>query len=260
MMKKNVKIFVVSLKSQSDRRLFLKEQFEKYRLSFDFFDAINPSEDPSMLDYFNLAKSEDVNGRKLSNGEIGCSLSHYFIYKEVARGCEDYAMIIEDDALINEHINDFLNNIINVKQKWDIIILGYSKISKKYYYKINKFNPIGNIIYTDANVKIGKVIKESTCGTVGYLITKEGAKKMLSLNLGGNILADNWPYFKKNGNLEIFHCRPFLVYEDFENFKSSIEDERFSLNNFSDSSKNIFFDMMRYLRGYIRKIILISKK
>lgn len=252
-----VRVYVISLSGHNERREFISKQLDQIGISYSFFDAINVSTNLDYCKYIDLHKSIQVNGRKLSNGEIGCSLSHYFVYKDIVEKKINFALILEDDAIVDDNLKFFVEGSILNATEWDVILLGYSKVSKQDYVKINKFNPIGNIIY-NRETKIGRVLKNTTCGTVGYLVSFSGASKLLAMNLPGNTLADNWPYFEKHGGLSIFHCRPFLVFEDFLNLKSSIEHER-PVNDRIKTSSNYIYDLLKYVRGYLRSFILFFK-
>lgn len=252
------KVYIVSMLNESNRRSFISNQLEKLGIEYTFFDAINISVDSKYLSYVDRNKTYQINGRELSSGEIGCSLSHYFIYKDMVENDICYALILEDDAILDKNLKKFIEGDILKSKEWDIVLLGYSKVSKSDYFKINSFNPIGQLIY-NKEIKVGRVSKNTTCGTVGYLISLNGAAKLLKLKVSGNTVADNWPYFEKNGGLKIFHCRPFLVFEDFFNLESSIENERLAHNKIQHGD-NKLKDLLKYIRGWFRSFILLFKR
>lgn len=257
-MSKLYKVYIVSMLNQKDRRVFISNQLENLDIEYVFFDAINVSVDPEYLSYVDLNKTYQINGRELSKGEIGCSLSHYFIYKDIVENSIHYALVLEDDAILNKNLKKFIEGEILESKEWDVILLGYSKVSKNEYSKVNCFNPIGKLIY-NKETKVGRVAKNTTCGTVGYLISLSGANKLLELKVSGNTVADNWPYFEKNGNLKIFHCRPFLVFEDFLNLESSIENERL-VSNKIQYGNNKLKNLLKYIRGWFRLLFLLLKR
>lgn len=39
-------------------------------------------------------------------------------------------------------------------------------------------------------------------------------------------VADDWQFFEEQVGLNIVHCRPLLVFEDFSNFQSALESDR----------------------------------
>ncbi|HDZ3767671.1 TPA: hypothetical protein RSW70_003493, partial [Vibrio cholerae] len=107
------------------------------------------------------------------------------------------------------------------------------------------------------NVILGKPWRNWTCGTVSYLIRKPGAKKMLDYFSDGKVVtvADDWQFFEEQVGLNIVHCRPLLVFEDFSNFQSALESDRAKV-----SKKTIkFLNPVRVLRGYLRLLLMKLK-
>lgn len=248
----SLKIYIVSLHDEKKRRISISKQLDKLGLEYEFFDAINPKANEEYLKYYDEREAKKNNGRGLSLGEIGCALSHQFIYEKILNNDYKYTLILEDDALLGDKLLSFLASVDDIDLKWDVILLGYSKVSKTDLIKLSRFNPIGGKTFQFGTFKIGKVLKNSTCGTVAYLINKNGAKKIYRNN--ANLLADNWPYFDERLGLRIYHCRPFLVFEDYLHFDSSIESERLLISN-----KNMSFflkDFLKYFRGFYRYLVL----
>jgi glycosyl transferase family 25 len=88
---------------------------------------------------------------QLTRGAIGCYLSHMEIYKSVRPG--EIVLVLEDDIKIKP---DALKSIVWPIGYWDILLLGHSAMRKNF----------------DGSVK-------SFWGMFGYLITYEGAQKIL---------------------------------------------------------------------------------
>ena len=104
---------------------------------------------------------------QMSDGECGCILSHYYLWKKIVDEKIPVTMILEDDA-INVHPR-FEKNVINFHKSlpkgWDIFLLGF------WLNKGNNGEQINKDIYSVDNF----VLLHS------YLITYEGAKKLLDL-------------------------------------------------------------------------------
>ncbi len=88
---------------------------------------------------------------QLTRGAIGCYLSHLAIYKSVRPG--EIVLVLEDDIKIK---HDALKSIAWPMGYWDILLLGHNVMRKNF----------------DGSVK-------SFWGMCGYLITYEGAQKIL---------------------------------------------------------------------------------
>jgi len=50
----------------------------------------------------NFSGTDSRKGRLPTDGEIGCSLSHQLIYKDIVQRDEAWSIILEDDAIIDE--------------------------------------------------------------------------------------------------------------------------------------------------------------
>jgi len=91
---------------------------------------------------------------QLTRGAIGCYLSHLEVYKKVKPG--EIVLVLEDDIKIKP---DALESIVWPMGYWDILLLGHNVLKKK----------------DNGDVK-------SFWGTCGYLITYEGAQKIIKKN------------------------------------------------------------------------------
>lgn len=81
-----------------------------------------------------LTQFERFNAVKLSNGRVGCSMSHLQCLKLAKERNYDHLLICEDDTtflnptLFKNQINTFFQNInINIK-KWDVLLLGGNNV------------------------------------------------------------------------------------------------------------------------------------
>ena len=114
---------------------------------------------------------------QMSDGECGCILSHYYLWKKIVDEKIPVTMILEDDA-INVH-PQFEKKVVNyynsLPKDWDIFLLGF------WLNKGTNGKQINTNIYSVDNF----VLLHS------YLITYEGAKKLLSLT-PINMPLDSW--------------------------------------------------------------------
>ena len=91
-------IFVISLRSATERRTHIESQFIKINTRFDFFDAIDGRKElHPLFDKYNLKKRLSYKGYELTKGELGCFASHYLLWEK----CLELGapiVVIEDDA------------------------------------------------------------------------------------------------------------------------------------------------------------------
>lgn len=251
--------YVLSLFDQRERRESMIGQLEHLLMDYEIIDAVDFRR-VSLEKKLAFVKKNDMSTitRELVNGEVGCSLSHFKCYKKLLVDNVDWALIVEDDADLERFKSDSIENIIasTAGSDIDVIILGYSKLKKNDESLFYQLEPVKKIINGNDFI-LGKPWKNWTCGTVSYLIRKPGAKKMLDYFADGKVVtvADDWRFFEEQVGLNIAHCRPLLVFEDFSNFQSTLELERAQV-----SKKTIkFLYTVRVLRGYLRLLLMKLK-
>jgi GR25 family glycosyltransferase involved in LPS biosynthesis len=201
------KIIVINLKKREDRKnniikLFDEINFEKYY----FYEAIDGKTIPLTLEIKNLFKDNDFTNRKCF---IGCALSHYNIWLDLAKDkLNNYYLIFEDDIQLSDN---FIKNFNKCKEyvdqnieNIDILFLGYHK------------NSITNKIYNYNNISFTNFCNEEYVGGFfSYIITKKGVFKLLE-------------YIKKNGikygidylikiydKLNVLEVNPNIVYSEW---------------------------------------------
>lgn len=229
-------IYVLSRVKDVDRKLSIKTQLDNLCENYVFFNAIEPG---------TIEDSIKRNNSKLTLGEKCCALSHVKICEKISQEHDDFSIILEDDAFLCDGIKDKYQQLKTLHNSFDIVILGYSKVTTNLLKKMQFIRPLLKIKIE--GTPVGFPYKQWKCGTVAYSISKSGAKKIAKLNHSGMNTADDWDYFEKN-NVLIGHYLPVMIAEDYLNFTSSLEHERGSFR-----SRNIFF---RYMAGLIRHLYL----
>lgn len=251
-------IKVISLKDELKRRDSISSHLRDMDLLYDFFDAIDfrKKNASSVLEEYLETNFYSLK-RPLTNGEIGCSLSHIKVYDDFLASDDDWLLVLEDDANFRFFDKRYVEEIISVLEgsSHELVILGYSKLAveeaKSFYLK----EPI-KVLYKTSSHFLGKPWKNWTSGTVSYLINKNGAKKIVERYSHSNnkieTVADDWLFFEKVCDVDILHCRPLLVFEDFHNHSSAIEDERKLISK----KYNHSLEWIRIGRGFFRRIIM----
>ena len=103
----------------------------------------------------------------MSLGELGCSLSHYNIWKDIVKNQLESSLVIEDDA--TRYSSDFRENVRDIMKyapnDWDIVLLGF------WLHRGEKGYPINNMFYRVKDFAL----------THCYAIHQRGAQKLLGL-------------------------------------------------------------------------------
>ena len=169
-----IKIFVISLKNAIERRKSISNQMQKLGIDFEFFDAVDGRElTQGYVDSVFDKETAEIQWKPMNRGEIGCSLSHMSIYEKMINENIQNAIVLEDDAVLNDDFMSTIEKMITtIPNNIDMVKLGYGKAKCRWWqkkYRINtkyKINRMYGVVST----------------TVGYYITVAGAKKILNKN------------------------------------------------------------------------------
>jgi len=173
------RIFYINLKRRNDRNDNIINQINKYNLQSitERVEAV----DGTQIDIDNISENiitqkgkimaQNKNKRfgiTLTNGGIGCALSHLSIWLKIKNDKSiNSALILEDDMTFAD---DFINKLKFYENKinndYDLFFLGYHPSSKKSLtHQINNFFVKSKRVY----------------GLFGYIVTKKGAEKLVNL-------------------------------------------------------------------------------
>lgn len=180
--------------------------------------------------------------RPLTRGEIGCFLSHYYLWKDMVAKQHRTAIVLEDDLRFEPYFRKKVLSLLKEIQKigllWDLIYLGRKRLSEDGEPFVQGTSNLVHVNYS--------------YWTLCYLITLEGAKKLISANpLPKLVPVDEflpimfdrhpeevWKGYYSNRNLRAFSVQPLLVYPTHytgeENYISDTEDSDIALSVVKD--------------------------
>jgi len=175
-------VFVVSLQDATDRRDKIKRQLSACSIPFEFVDAIDgraglAAEHEALID---RPGTEVQFGRRMTDAEYACALSHMSIYRRIIEGSLPGAVILEDDAIIGAMFKTFYQN--RAYGCADLIQLDHMHGD---IWKFSKREPLIE------GVKIAKAARNASL-TTGYSISHKAAAHILKHSLPLRRPAD-WP-------------------------------------------------------------------
>jgi len=230
------KIFVINLKIRNDRKDNMYNLFNNVNIhDYCFYEAYDGKKLDLNLEIKKLFLNNDFNNRK---NFIGCALSHYNIWLDLIKDdSSDYYIIFEDDiSLCDNFITYFnqLNNEISSKlDKIDILFLGYHSKSKSEFKK---------------NINIQDFNKDNYIGgSFGYIITKDGAKKLIKY-IDNNGIKHGIDYLLKIiYNLNVYELNSHIVFSKWvKNINDDVDSniqkdfDSFNFNEISDYYNYVF--------------------
>lgn len=251
-------VYVVSLPGESARKSLIRQQLNGYPGKWEFLDAVIPgiSAEVGWNSDLDPKRSLPVMGRLMTRGEFGCSHSHLKLMKMILQDGHRAAIILEDDAIISGDIFLVCEQALKILT-FDVLILGYSKVSASALWLRHLAEPI-HTIASSYGRQLGFAYRERRSGTVGYLITAQGASKLLNIQKDVATVADDWPFFKSKG-LKIAHIFPSVVFEDTFTTVSSIADERLIVEQSWKKKFIAFRALARVVRGALWSLVLTTR-
>lgn len=211
-----MKIFIVNLKSATEKRKHMTAQLERLGVqNYEFVEAVYGKD---LSPEFISENVYDYPACALTPGEVGCALSHIGIYNRMIAEEMPYAMVLEDDVILPD---DFLEMLAEMKASIDVpqskvITLGEAnKISllRKYY----SFKEYGE--YTAVT---------AFC-TYAYLVNIAAAKSLSQHLLPIKYEADMLIHFRENGWLDQFNVlypQYIKPIEEYETLSDLIEERK----------------------------------
>lgn len=253
-----INIFVVSLAKETKRRAYIQNECAKAGLDATFIDAVDMREatDQQIQQYSDkLMHLKPKKQRWLTRGELGCALSHRLVYQKMVAEHIPYALVLEDDAKIIGDLTHFLDSktleSIQQQNAFDVLILGYVKVLENHlneYYRKIPIKLRAKLTLDHQTFIFGTPWRQYACGTVAYIVSLAGAKKLL-LDDKPRCTADDWRFFEKNVQLRVLHMRPALVVEELEHLDSTIR----LVNYCPPKLRSV---MIRRFKGWLKDIAM----
>jgi glycosyl transferase, family 25 len=157
-----VKAFFINLDGEKGRRRFIEAQLSEAGIPGERIEAVDGSKPlpADLAPYFSPTHLMDA-------GALGCYASHITTWRQLMLHDMPYALVLEDDAIIDLGLSDILQEALEALPKgWDMVHLGTRPD--------RTVSPI-------AALTGRKLVQYSRVppGTVAYLLSWAGAQKML---------------------------------------------------------------------------------
>ncbi|QHB18207.1 glycosyltransferase family 25 protein [Mannheimia pernigra] len=215
-------IFIISLKD-STRRKEISARLNSLGLAFEFFDAVYgkelTEEQLKQID-FEFYPKKYAAKKPLTLGEIGCALSHIKMYEHIVANNIPEAIILEDDAIVSLYFKQILKDVLRkVPARREIIFFDHGKA---------KVFPIMRSLverYRLARyLKPSKNSKRSIIRTTAYLITQDGAKKLLKFAYPVRLPSDFLTGLLQMTDIQAYGVEPACVFGGHISEIDEIED------------------------------------
>ena len=161
-------IFVISLARDVERRAAMRQELAGF--DFEFFDAVD-GDRLDEADYRHRMQADwwrVMRGRELASGQIGCLLSNWLIWQRLVETGTPCAIILQDDARLEDGFQVIIEEIMKADVEWDIV-----QLAPKRRYRIDK------VLAALDGCRWLVRYRRRFGGAVGYLIRMEAAEALL---------------------------------------------------------------------------------
>lgn len=213
-----MKAYVINLPSAKKRREAVVAMLSSLDIPFELVAAVDGRAMPA-AEMEHKVDMEQVRRYPgwLTPSALGCALSHLEVYRRIANGSDEMAMVLEDDIVLHKTIKPLLSAL-----KQNPGILSDKMLC---FYLVDHRKPVplsvqtkiaigGATLYQVANSK-------GVAGSGGYLVHRDVAQRFVTHLNRISVAADSWSHFRDLGIYESIWCTyPFLGQPGF--FESTI--------------------------------------
>ena len=232
------RMFVVNLDRRADRMEKFRENSRDIERAFAYerYPAIYGR---NLVSTPQLQRIFDGNDYNMRAGMVGCAMSHISLYiKLINSNCDMYC-IVEDDV---EFVPNFAKKLVYAceqlkkKKRWDMLYLGHHLYERYITDDVHDKQNMPTIEKWDSVTSL----KKSMGGTGGYLISKEGALKLLNfIDKHGMTNGIDTVQQKSADELNIFYAYPHLIYSECYRGEKSVDVDTDIQKNFESLSVSV---------------------
>lgn len=237
-----MKIYMISLNRDIERREQIQQRFPRYYSKFQIIDAVDAREEGSagIIQKYDKPCSRDKR-RPLTKGEKCCAISHIQCLQQFLESNDPYGIVIEDD--IEGHDTDFaeaLSVVKNLPCGPAIVVLGGQQGMKNAKYLSGQLQ--------DENFwEIPKNSISFLTRACCYALNRDAAEKLVKSQKSCLRRSDTWEYYFKLG-IRFFYSDIFKHPIDLKN--SRLESDRNIESLFSKTLSDGFVNLI--LRNYLK--------
>jgi len=208
-----IKTYIINLDRRPDRwEAFKNDAKDIEFLNYERFSAVDGKTIKNSAQLQQIFENNDYNMRR---GMVGCLLSHVKLYTELINSIQyDAFIILEDDIEFTPNFKNKYDDILNQLHDasyFDLLFFGHHVRDKeKQKDELNR-ETIPIITKRDTYWSF----LNSLGGTGGYIISKNGARKMLDfINKTGSTNGIDTIIQKSANELNIYYPNPHLIFTD----------------------------------------------
>ncbi|KMK17539.1 beta-1,4-galactosyltransferase [Pluralibacter gergoviae] len=246
-------VYVVSLLRDDDRRNKIEKDFSELGIDFQFFDAVD-AKDPKNHALIESMRMHGI-GAEMTNGEIACTLSHQLIFKDMLENLHEWAIILEDDVIVDKRFKKFLSSFNDNEKK---------KLRKDHLYMLGGQKGLHD--YPVLGLSLFSRQRISTCSfrrvnynkkkvrrTCCYLMNDVMADKLLHLTqVHGTYRADSWKLMHQQNIINDFYLDEIILHPVVCGANSHLESERLQASGKAKRPRTYLQKKLKLWRSWLK--------
>jgi len=202
----DIEVVVVNLDRRPDRLVRMTEALNAFRIPFRKFSAVDGLKLKGTAQLQTIFDNNDYNMRR---GMVGCAMSHIQLWIEFINTNKDRLLcVLEDDLELLPRFQEKLGVVAGafIQQKGDLVYLGHHP--RKEFDSPSLYEDNLPVLERWKSIKS---LTHSLGGTGGYIITRQGAIKMLEfINKTGMTNGIDTVQQKAADTVEVYYTIPHL--------------------------------------------------
>lgn len=214
-----MKAYIINMERSMERRKYMQEVMgEMPYLQYEFVKAVDGTllREKEKKALFNRQALAKRYGKELSDGELGCALSHQKCYQKIIESDDNFGFIFEDDITLKRDIRkelEILKPVYDSRKPRVILWSGWFWYNTKIVYH---------------GMQLGKIWDGFLAQA--YIINKPAARIMKMDRL--EAVADDWLWFRKRG-VSIFGIIPRAFDQEWSELTTTIDHSHSLVKGFS---------------------------
>ena len=210
-----MKIFVINLERDVERRQSILKQFNQIQLPFEFSNGVLGSSltQQQKTEWYDDKRAFRNLCQTIVPAHIGCSLSHVHVYQKIIDQNLPYALILEDDVILPEKLGELLSDLEKIIHENNAEVILLSPAQGK-----NKKN-------RDVNELIFLLPYKNGYFTSSYIVTQSAAKALIKDLFPINNVADCWNQLVRHRVIDLYVLNTGFIEQDQITFGSSTNND-----------------------------------
>lgn len=196
-------VYVINLPKAIERRQRIEAHLAALNLSqVQIFPAVYGADIPAneLAAQYEDRRAASRAGRSFTRGEIGCALSHVGVYRQILAQQQPWAMVLEDDALLNPAVPALLPSIARWLQSPEPRVLLCSPL-RSFYHRGDRALGSGHRM----------VRLHRAWNAHGYCLNVAAAAALSRVNHPVVLMADDWMGYQQRTRVEVRGVDPYCI-------------------------------------------------